>query len=273
MSGTPYQNAKEFNKIKKELIEEKNHTRIPTYLRVYQSKYMYIFLVGYQTILLSVSLSINGGISQDSTFLFFMQLFPDYEVLGLLICILLLAVLTVGVSSLFLRYMLKTYVKKECLFLSVSAAEEIESGNLIKGAMLTRELLNKLGNSLSQQKVRVGTYRTNMKSVFKTYLDKLKNQQDAVAQAILEKDVPNIFFSDHLYNIAHSFFSENSDYSNGSESLKFLLRRSEKYFKKETFGEKHKTLEKFGKVIGETGKLVLVPILGFILWYFFQYSS
>ena len=167
----------------------------------------------------------------------------------------------------------KALCKQICFYASVSAAEELENGNIVKGSFFAVRLFEFIKPFSEAEKVKLGHFKCSVKNLFLGEIEKLNEQKSAIGKAILADYSKRLEFSKNLYVIASSFFSESpSTFDNGVKALRFFADQSEKYFEPATYLQKHKKIEMTTKVLSEIGKITLVPILLFVLWLIFGYK-
>lgn len=179
-----------------------------------------------------------------------------------------------GLLGFFLmKKQLKRSCRLACLYTSVNAAMSLEKNNIVEGSFFVTRLFEFLKDFAEEEKVQIGYFPSNLKKLFLGNIERLREQSKAVGKAVIEgcnlKEVTN-----NLYVLADSLFSSQSEpkYDVANESLKFFMKNSEKYFEPATYLQQHKRLNSTIKALSEMGKIILVPILLFILWLVFGYK-
>jgi hypothetical protein len=192
-----------------------------------------------------------------------------------------------------------------CFHLSVTAAEKLEKNQLVDGSFLVTKLMEYLPYFLKDEKIKIEEIKSDLKTLFLGLVEELDEQRSAVGKAVLQNAPMRLSFAKHLYKLAASIapfhvaimlkvgksedpanYKETSDlllskkddsgtivdYDEVHLCLRFFYKSSQKYFQEpKTFLGKHKTLNTVVKKFAEFGKIVIVPLLGFILWLVFGY--
>ncbi len=173
------------------------------------------------------------------------------------------------------RRMFHRRCKILCLYSAVSAADALDRNDVVEGSFYVTRLLNFIKPFAESEKIKIGCFPTDVKSAFLGKIEKLTEQSSAVGKAILGNSGLRTDFSNQLYLLANSLFLRDKapDLNMGVKSLDFLFEKSKPYFESITYLQSHKRLNMATKILSEIGKLALVPILLFILWFLFGYKG
>jgi hypothetical protein len=181
-----------------------------------------------------------------------------------------------GFYLLFVREMrkrIRSLSKTICLYCSVSAAESLESGNIVKGSFFAVRLFDLIKPFSEAERIKLGHFKCTLKNLFIGDIENLHEQKSAIGKAILANPEKRNEFSNNLYALAGSLFSSSPSNIDGAiKALRFFDDASKKYFEPKTFLQNHKKLDSTTKGLFEIGKITLVPILLFVLWIVFGYK-
>jgi hypothetical protein len=191
----------------------------------------------------------------------------------------------------------KDYTER-CKIIAQGAAQHLKDGKIVECSFLMSELFRVLKNmrlrriniSIEQEPVsiklpgmkeaivfgkqKVFTYKPNLQELFQERLNILYEQRKAVSRAILatsSQSNPN--FVSNIESLTNNLFCSDSavDLTKAISSLDFFIEKGKDY-NQETFSQKHKTIYSSIKGLTEAGKLLLIPLLTFILWLIFGYK-
>ena len=172
-----------------------------------------------------------------------------------------------------MRRRYKNLSKTVCLYTSISGAEALEKGNIAKGSFFAVKLFEFMKPFSEAEKIKLGHFKSTVKNLFLGDIENLHEQKSAVGKAILSNPTKRLDFSNNLYILADSLFSDSPSNIDGAiTALRFFANESEKYSEPKTFLQKHKKVDMSTKVLSEIGKITLVPILLFVLWFISGYK-
>ena len=172
-----------------------------------------------------------------------------------------------------MRSRYKRLCKPVCLYVSVSSAEALEKGNMTRGSFFAVKLFEFIKPFSEVERVKLGHFKCSVKELFLGDIENLHEQRRAVGKAILTNQKMQHEFSNNLYILASSLFSEVPlNIEDGVGPLRFFANASKEYFEPATFLQKHKKVGTTAKVLTEIGKITLVPVLLFVFWIAFGYN-
>jgi len=130
-----------------------------------------------------------------------------------------------------MRSKFKDLCKIVCLYASVSAAEALENGNIVKGSFFAMKLFELIKPSSEVEKVKIGHFKSNVKNLFLGDIEKINEQRLAVGKSILATYSKRLDFSNNLYTLASSFFLDApSGIDGGAIALRFFINEEASLF-------------------------------------------
>lgn len=189
-----------------------------------------------------------------------------------------LGIVSLALATFFQYRHFKGIVKSEsrayCLFISISAAECLESGEKVKAAFFAEKLFEIFPLFARNIKVKVGPWKTDLSKILEHDVEETYLSRKAIGSLIRLGKIRTL--SSTFYSLADQLFSKDAsnDYDAFHESLSKIVESSKKYRHEEpTFFEKHPNLKNTLTEISEYSKLTIVVILLFILWLTFGYGK
>jgi hypothetical protein len=161
-----------------------------------------------------------------------------------------------------------------CLYASVTAAEALDKGDIVKGSFYIPKLFEFLKPFSEGTKITFTPWKVSLKNALIGKIELLSNQRSAVSKVLLFQEEHVGEFSSKLYELANDIFANDEmDINKANSTLSFFIEKSNRYFEPATYLQKHKKASLAILIIKETLKITLVPILLFILWMVFGYKG